>query len=195
MLYSRIKMLCSLNTKHFKQISPEGEVLPECKDKFTLSTINDTATLTLTDSQGLSLIITCPMSYSELNSYFEHLDYNPRNCTTKMVVKAWKKAHQALHAIKGVKLCDPNQLAIDYLKRCFVIKSQMEWWIINCGSSGASDDYTKERFQQPVMLVEPECTTDRILEWICTRTFSERINYSHWDAPNINPNQEYYSFN
>ena len=144
------------------------------------------------------------MSYSELNSYFEQLDYNPRSCTTKMVVKAWKKAHQALHAIKGVKLCDPNQLAIDYLRRCFVIKSQMEWWIKNCASSGSPDDYTKSGSDDPdgspddpdgspddytksdrqsVHLIEEECSTDRILEWIGSRSFKERVDYAYWEDP------------
>jgi len=130
------------------------------------------------------------MTYSELTHYFEHtLENNPRNCTVTMVVQTWKKVHEALQAIKGVQICDPNQLAIDYLKRCFVIKSQLEWWVSNCASCGAADDFTKVA-RQSVFLVEEECTGERIVEWICTRSFNEIVDYAflednkcpYWDG-------------
>lgn len=135
---------------------------------------------TLSNSHG-KVVATCPMSNSQIRSYFKKkLARNPRNATISMVVQTWKKVHEAMHAVKGKKF--RSQLPIDYLNKCFVIKEQMEWWITNCATSGAPDDFTYDN-KHAVFLVEKECTRERLEEWICTGSFKQSVSYPYWEDP------------
>jgi len=50
----------------------------------------------------------------------------------------------------------------------------MEWWITNCATCGAPDDFTNN-YKNAVFLVEKECTGARICKWLCTGNFEEDV--------------------